>query len=101
MSLRPGRPAGTVTYPAAAAGARPPPRRLPSSRPAIRLMTTCPYCGTENAADHPFSRQCGRGLDDAPLDATVQWTDSAVLPRSSVRRAMPVDFLFRDKPRLL
>jgi ABC-type multidrug transport system ATPase subunit len=64
-------------------------------------MKTCPYCATANADPHHFCRQCGRSLDSAPLDVTLQWSDSATLPRQAVHRAMPVDVLFRSKPRIV
>jgi ABC-type multidrug transport system ATPase subunit len=63
-------------------------------------MKTCSHCDTANGDTHKFCRQCGRPLD-APLDATVRWTDSVTVAPGELRRAVPVEVLFGDKHRLL
>jgi ABC-type multidrug transport system ATPase subunit len=69
-------------------------------------MKPCPHCGTSNAEESRFCRQCGREL--APLtptpspgpDATVRWDGK--LPRGAApQRVFSVPALFAAKSHLL
>jgi ABC-type multidrug transport system ATPase subunit len=67
-------------------------------------MKTCSHCGTPNHADSKFCQQCGRpfaGPTPPAADKTIAWTGGTVLPRSDVRRSIPVEKLFLTKTRLV
>jgi ABC-type multidrug transport system ATPase subunit len=64
-------------------------------------MRICCTCRTENADANKFCQQCGRALDAAPEDATVQWKGGALPPARAPRRAIAVSAVFGDKSRLV
>src|SRR5437588_6863510 len=65
-------------------------------------MRTCLSCGTANADDATFCRQCGQPLGaGGPPDATVRWTGAPLRAEKSPRRQVPVEVLFARKSRLV